>query len=406
MSDFSNNVETGKTPFQVMYWRPKRLSRAGLWAGMILSLSGMAVVHFWPAKVSPEDQEQLLAAATKAESAMRVIADAHQQQGHRLVAKLDPQGSRLIGPSMSLVTSKLGSLESKQTSINPNFAAVVVKWFEEAGVKPGDRVAIGASGSWPALNIAVYAAAETLQLKPTIILSAASSQYGANRPEMMWVDMEKYMHDADLISFRAKAGTFGGLYDRASGMPEQTRQLLADAMKRNGIPMLASTGLRDLIDERMALYESEIQSDSYAAYVNVGGGSASIGGSEGNERFAPGVHTQIPGDQPLPNCIATRMLAKNVPVINVVDAKSIADQYAMPIAPAVHPSVGQGDVFGKNVYRRSLAGVVMGLTWLMMAITVAPGIVLHPMRSWRTWRKPADDSPETSSMPKHVELMI
>ncbi|EMI18836.1 putative membrane protein [Rhodopirellula maiorica SM1] len=406
MNELSSNGDARKSPFQVMYWRPKRLSRAGLWAGMIMSLSGMALVHFWPAKVSPEHHEQLIAAATKAESAMQVIANVHQKQGLRSVAKLDPLDSHLIGPSMSLVTSKLGSLESKQTSINPNFAAVVVKWFEEAGVKPGDRVAIGASGSWPALNIAVYMAAETLQLKPTIILSAASSQYGANRPEMMWVDMEKHLHDAGLISFRATAGTYGGLYDRASGMHEQTRQLLADAMDRNGVRMLSSTGLRDLIDERMTLYESEIQSDSYAAYVNIGGGSASIGGSEGNSCFAPGVHTEVPGDEPLPNCIAARMLATNVPVINVVDAKSIAERYAMPIAPVVHPAVGQGDVFGRNVYRRSLAGVVMGLTWLMMAITVAPGIVLHPLRSWKTWRKSADDSSDASSMPKHVELMI
>ncbi|GAA5508909.1 poly-gamma-glutamate system protein [Novipirellula caenicola] len=406
MNEHNQNSEASKTPFQVMYWRPKRLSRAGLWAGMIVSLSGMALVQFWPAKVSPEHREPLIAAASKAESALKVISDVHQQQGLPAVAKLDPQRSHLIGPSMTLVTSKLGSLESKQTSINPNFAAVVVKWFEEAGVKPGDRVAIGASGSWPALNIAVYAAAETLQLKPTIILSAASSQYGANRPEMMWVDMEKHLHDANLISFRAKAGTYGGLYDRASGMPEQTRQLLADAMERNGVPMLSSTGLRDLIDERMALYESEIQSDSYAAYVNIGGGSASIGGTEGNERWAPGVHTDVADDQPLPNCVAARMLAKNVPVINVVDAKSIAEQYAMPIAPAVHPAVGECDVFGRAVYRRSLAGVVMGLTWLMMAITVAPGLVLHPLRSWQAWRKPAGDPCETSSMPKHVELMI
>ena len=193
------------------------------------------------------------------------------------------------------------------------------------------------------------------------------------------------MHQAELISFRAQAGTYGGLYDRASGMPEQTRALLSGAMERNGIPMLASTGLRALIDERMAFYETEIKGDTYAAYVNVGGGSASIGGSEGNERFAAGVHMRAPGEGPLPNCIATRMLAKNVPVINVVDAKFIADHYAMPIAPVDHPSIGQGDVF---------------------ATIVAPGIILHPLRSWRAWRKPSDDSQSTSSMPEHVELMV
>ncbi len=406
MKPSEETIPVGKTPFEVMYWRPKRLSRACLWSGMIVSLMGMTLVQWWPAKVAPELQVPRKAAAEKAATAMRVIAQVQQQKGHRVVPKRDPQGSHLIGPSMSLVTSKLGSLESKQTSINPNFAAIVVQWLEEAGVKPGDRVAIGASGSWPGLNIAVYAAVETLQLKPTIILSAASSQYGANDPEMMWADMERELYDAGVISFRSVAGTFGGLYDRASGMPEPTRELISAALSRNAIPMLEATGLRALIQERIALYEHAIEGQSYAAYINVGGGSASIGGTAGNACFTTGVHLTAPAAGDLPHCVAVRMLAKQVPVINVVDAKSIAARYALSVAPVVQPPIGQGDALGKTVYRRSLAAVVMGATWLMMAIIVAPGTVLRPLGSWRSRRCRCEGEDAPEMMPTHVQRMV
>ena len=44
-------------------------------------------------------------------------------------------------------------------------------------MKKGDAVAIGYSGSFPALNICVMAAVETLQLEPIGIASASASQW-------------------------------------------------------------------------------------------------------------------------------------------------------------------------------------------------------------------------------------
>lgn len=105
-----------------------------------------------------------------------------------------------------------------------------------------NRVAIGASGSWPALNIAVYAAAETLQLRPTVVLSCGSSQYGANSPDMMWVDMERELFDAELISFRATAVSLGGLHDSAAGMAEASRGLMLAAIGRNQVPLATPLG--------------------------------------------------------------------------------------------------------------------------------------------------------------------
>ena len=52
-----------------------------------------------------------------------------------------------------------GSLEAKRTTLNPNWAAVVVQLLFDAGVERGGTIAIGVSGSFPALNLAAFSAA-------------------------------------------------------------------------------------------------------------------------------------------------------------------------------------------------------------------------------------------------------
>ncbi len=391
--------------YQVLYWRPRRLSRRWLWCSLIVSLVGLALVQQWTGNTVASNADTLRQAAQRSADAMQHIRSVRIRSGHRTLAAHDPQGSHLIGPSMSQVTTKMGSLESKQTSINPNFAAVVTAWLIEAGVQPGDRIAIGASGSWPAFNIAVYAAAETLQLRPTVVLSAGSSQYGANSPDMMWVDMERELFDAQLVSFRADAVSLGGLHDRAAGMTEESRGQLLAAIGRNRLPRLATESVSDSILQRMELYDRQGGGESFAAYINVGGGSASIGGSEGQQFFDPGLHVSLPANRLVPDCVASRMLSRGVPVIHVGDARAIAERYGMAIAPTVLPAVGTGSIFGGPQYRVWLVIAVMVLIWTVMVITIAP-------RWWQSLQQllrrcgRASRSPTETGLPVNVEWMV
>ncbi|TWU49818.1 poly-gamma-glutamate system protein [Rubripirellula reticaptiva] len=403
----TNNQPGLKRPFQVMYWRPKKISRTWLWCSMFVSLAGMAAVEHWPKRTTSSDQETLLAAATDAQSSMQFIAEMQSERGHRVLSALDPQASHLIGPSMSMVTSKIGSLSSKQTSINPNFAAVVVRWLIDAGVKPGDRVAIGASGSWPALNIAVYSAIKAMDLRPTVILSAGSSQYGANSPDMMWVDMERELHSAGLTSIKAGAASLGGLHDRAAGMTPATRQLLLSAIERNSVELIESPTLAESIDQRMQRYDVQSNDNTYSAYINVGGSSASIGGTLGQEFYLPGVRSVGPENAgslaSVPDCVATRMLAKNVPVIHVGNAQKVAEQFGFPIAPAVMPSVGDGLVYAKTAHRMPLVASVMVLITFAMSWIVLPGWPIRILRRIRPTSTPQDLCP--ASIPAKLEWM-
>ena len=125
--------------------------------------------------------------------------------------RLDTNDTGLIGVEYTDITTTLGSLAAKRTSTNPAFAAVVVDMLDRAGVRRGDAVAVSFSGSFPALNIAVLSAARALDLRPVIISSVGSSTYGANQPEMTWLDMERVLAEAGLFPYRSIAASLGGI---------------------------------------------------------------------------------------------------------------------------------------------------------------------------------------------------
>src|SRR5690625_5810483 len=103
-----------------------------------------------------------------------------------LAPEVEPLRSGLIGLPTSSITSNSGSLDAKQATINPNWAAVVIRLLAEADVKPGDQVAVAVSGSFPALNLAVYTALEAMDITPLILVSGSGSQWGANVPGFAW----------------------------------------------------------------------------------------------------------------------------------------------------------------------------------------------------------------------------
>ncbi|TFH36998.1 MAG: poly-gamma-glutamate system protein, partial [Bacteroidia bacterium] len=74
----------------------------------------------------------------------------------------DPALTGLVGGEMTGITTTLGHLEAKRTTLDPRFASLVVELLTQAGVKRGDTIAIGSSGSFPALMIASLAAAEAM----------------------------------------------------------------------------------------------------------------------------------------------------------------------------------------------------------------------------------------------------
>ena len=202
----------------------------------------------------------------------------------------------VLGRLSSPITSKVGILSSKEATCNPRFASLLVEWFHEAGLRPGDSIGVALSGSFPALNIATLVAAESYGLRPIVISSLSSSMFGANRPGMTWIDMESALLSAGVIETRSIAVTLGGKDDNGCGLPEDGLALLRDAVDRHGVPLVETRSLNHAIETRLQLYGRWAGAKGIQAYVNVGGGRASVGVSSTKQKFEPGLNTKPPAD--------------------------------------------------------------------------------------------------------------
>lgn len=344
-----------------LYWRPNKCSRRTLIAIGLIAVLGMTAVELFPTVQQQRCNEVKLAAARRAQQCMQAVRQRRLELGCPIDRQLDPTGSGMIGPELSRVTSIPGHLGSKQASVNPNFAAVVVDMLVEAGVQAGDRVAVGYTGSLPCLDLAVCAALDAMQVEPVIIASAASSQYGANLPDLMWLDMERLLWERGLIGHRAVAASFGGYEDSGLGMSEEGRQLVLKAIQRSGVPLLDSHSFDESLAARLALYEQRGPLQSYAAYINVGGGTVSTGRALGKKMFQPGLNLTLPSNVSGDDSVMAKFAERGVPVIHLVEIHQLARHYGLTNPVDEIPQVGQGGVFTRPHYNRWLTGAVLAI---------------------------------------------
>jgi poly-gamma-glutamate system protein len=268
----------------------------------------------------------------------------------------DPAESGMIGLAMSSATSTYGMLRAKQLSVNPNFAAAIVEMLKQAGVQEADTVAIGYSGSFPAINVCVVAAIETLKLKPIGISSAAASQWGANLPDFLWLDMEQTLNEARLISFRSSAASIGGVEDRGLGMDTETIDVLMAGIERAGLPLVTPLNVTETfsqsVERRMELYNKKAAGARIKAYINVGGGTTSVGKSLGKRLLSSGPNYTLPKAARDIDSVMTRFLAKGVPVIHLVRVEELAERYGLSVEAerTQVPEPGEGLVFFRRQY--------------------------------------------------------
>lgn len=340
-----------------LYWRPAGASRMTLLLLALLSLLALAVSQACQREIRQDDYEAKFDAARRAHQAFEAIRRERIRRGHPVDPATDPANTGLIGVHGSPVTSATGSLVAKQTSANPNFAAVVVDYLLRLNVKEGDVVAVGFSGSFPALNVSVLSALRALHLEPIAISSAAASDWGANLPDFMWLDMERFLAKEGLFNSVSVAASMGGVEDAALGLTREGRHLLIRAIERNEVAFLPPETIEAAIDRRMALYEEAASGRSISAYINVGGGILSVGGVAGKRAYRPGLNRPM-GKAPV-DSVMGRFLNQGVPVVHLVHTKDLAAEHGLPFAPKVMPLPGEGEVFRRTEPNRVLIGALL-----------------------------------------------
>lgn len=261
------------------------------------------------------------------------------ERGLPIDPTLDPNGTGLIGEEFTPLTTSLGEVADKRTTTNPAFAAVMVQVFREAGLQAGDVVAVGASGSFPALLLATLAAARVLDLEPVVIYSVGSSMYGANLPGFTFIDMLAGLREHGLLPFRVAAVSAGGDEDRGTGVLfDDEGTALVTETRRHGLPVIAAPSLAASIQQRLRVYRTASSGRPIRCYVNIGGASASFGATDASLALPNGLVRRV-GRMPDAQVRGTlfEFAARGIPVVHLLHARGLARDYDLPYDPVPLP---------------------------------------------------------------------
>lgn len=339
---------------------------------MALAVVGIVlmVVNESSKRMRPQPHlQQKLGAASRTIRCFEAIRQARMGMGIVMDRENDPAGTGLIGQEFTITTTDRGVLESKMTSVNPNFAALFVQYFHDVNLRPGDPVAMAVTGSFPALNIAALAAAEEMRLRPIVITSVGASMWGANDPEFSWLDMERLLNESGLLHTKSIAASLGGSNDKGRGLSPKGRFYLEDAITRNDVPLIRELTLDESIRRRVELFDEAALPGKIKAYVNIGGGAASIGNSLNGTLIDPGVNKRLkPYNWSLRGALHY-FAQRGVPVIHILNISSIASDHGFTIAPEVVTPVGEGAIFHQEAYDLRIT-VPSFLTYLLFCLIV------------------------------------
>lgn len=266
----------------------------------------------------------------------------------------DINNTGMLGSKFSYITTTTGILESKRTSINPNFAAVIIDMFKEANIKKGDQVVAVFSGSFPALNIAVLCAIQTFELDPLIMASIGASTWGANQTEFTFYDMAEYLCSEGILNHRIDYVSLGGSSDMGYDFWENASEPILARISENGTKLISESDFNKNLELRMDIIAKS--KPNLKLFINVGGNLISMGCDEeayiaNNGLIKPSyLNNDAYGENYDKKGLIENYLMKGIPVIHMLNIKKIALKYGLPYDPTSYPEVGIGNVYYEETY--------------------------------------------------------
>jgi poly-gamma-glutamate system protein len=314
--------------------------------------------------------EPKLKAAELMQQAEDIIRSYQDERGFYIDTENDPNETALIGEKETLITTDRGSLRSKLTTLNPNFAAIILQYFKDSGLTEGDKIAVSVTGSMPALNIAVLSAAKVLGLQVEMITSVGASMFGATDPDFTWLDMESLLRKEGLFEHKSIAASMGGGRDLGRGLNRIGRELILQAIKRNEVPLVKENSLEANINQKMLIWQQAAAGEPYKMYINVGGGLSSLGNSINGKLLQPGYHKYLNiKNIPLKGTMFL-FAEKTVPVLHLLDITKLADMHNLPVSPVPLPQPGQGEVFESPKYNVNIAIIALAVMVILIIIII------------------------------------
>lgn len=319
-----------------------------------------------------------ISAALSMQKAIGAVTDKIKSMELPINAKDDPNGTGLVGPKNTVITTDVGILDAKVMVINPDFAAVIVDLFKQAGVSERDTIAIAYTGSMPGANIALLSAAQAMNLKPIIISSLGSSQWGATNPEFTWLDMESYLFKKGIFNFKSIAASLGGQNDMITDKSDSTMHIFREIINRNDLPIIFEEDRLKNTQKRLVLYDRYAAGKPIKAFVNIGGGVGPLGEYVQGQLIPTGVSMELPLEKFSEKGVIVQMSKRNIPVIHILKVRNLVFQYSLPALPPKDVKIGNSDVYLEKSYNVFNAFLVLVVLLIFIIIIVELDIFILP----------------------------
>lgn len=335
--------------------------------------SGMAVLGRREGKSEYYDTQ--VQAAQQLEACFGAVKQYKEDLGIPM-SEEDKHQTGMIGQSYTGITTTLGAPEAKRTTAWPDMAALCVRLLYEAGVRPGDTVGAGFSGSFPGMDLAVVAACESMGVELICIPSVGASTYGANDPELTFPEMLCRLNQDGLTETWPAAVTMGGSNDVGADMDKALAADIRLRLADLGLELVELPDFEQNIRWREELYRELGPIDCFIA---VGGNLTSLGNGEDSTSIGQGVLSVTKASRLHEGSgLVQRYQAAGIPVINLLNIKQLVADYDLPYDPVVWPEIGQSAVY-MDSYSPS-GWVAVGLAGVVGLLLVCGWIRYRPER--------------------------
>lgn len=281
---------------------------------------------------------------------------------HSGLSKYDSYECGMIGERYTNITTTTGILQAKKTTCNPNFSALMIDYFRQAGIKKGDEVALVTSGSFPTLNIACIIAIETMGLKVCTMSSIGASSYGANDPEFTYFDMYQYLYEKGIIKSPLDYVSIGGSGDIGKDLEEEDLEPIINRIKASGVNFIYEPDYPTNVRLRKKyIYE---KCPNVKLFINVGGSLVSLGVDEAgfinkNGLVNPNYLVHVSENKRDALGLIDLFLESGVSIVQFLNIKSLALKNGILYDPTVIPTIGSGNMYYQTNY--NLFFIIIGL---------------------------------------------
>ena len=339
---------------------------------LLFSLLAFILIKTGFSKKTKDLMENMRQASQLMCNSVEAVSSCYKDKGLIIDKKRDVNQTGFIGLERSSITTSLGSLLAKRTSIDPNFAGFFVYLLKQAGVRQGNTVAAGVSGSFPGLIVAFLAAADVLDLNVRMICSLGASQWGANRPDFHWIDMLDCLREKEVISVQPIAFSLGGERDIGVDMDPAGRNLFEERLIRIKVPFIREESLAENVALRMRLYKGSVDEHKIAAFIHIGGSWANMGTDSSVLDLRPGLIRIKTFPAPEKQGVIHAMAAKKIPVIHCLFLRGLVMRYGLTWDPVPLSLPGEGGLYDHVRERRPfflyIAGVYLICVFVFLYI--------------------------------------